>query len=155
MNPVHRPLSFPTASPAGAIDPVCGMTVDPETAAGSLEHDGKPYYSCNPPCKQEFAADPGRYLSSEAPPVAHAASHPEPGTRLQYTCPMHPEVVSDRPGSCPKCGMALESRTLSLDDGRDAELVSMQPRFWIGLALSLPVFLLHLASFLPVGEHLH
>jgi Cu+-exporting ATPase len=155
MNTVHRPLSFPPASPTGAIHPVCGMTVDPKTAAGSFVHNGTTYYFCNPSCMQKFAADPGRYLASEASPTEHPAPHPEPGTRLQYTCPMHPEVVSDRPGSCPKCGMALEPRTVSLDEGPDAELVSMQRRFWIGLALSLPVFLLHLASFLPVGEHLH
>jgi P-type Cu+ transporter len=155
MNPAHRPLSFPSTSPAGAIDPVCGMTVGPETAAGSFVHDGKTYYFCSPSCKQKFAANPGQYLSSEVPPIDHPAPHPEPGTRLQYTCPMHPEVVSDRPGSCPKCGMALEPRTVGLDQGPDAELVSMQRRFWIGLALSLPVFLLHLTSFLPLGEHLH
>src|SRR5262249_20800645 len=90
-----------------------------------------------------------------APPVEHPAPHPKPGTHLQYTCPMHPEVVSDRPGSCPKCGMALEPSTVSLEEGPDPELVSMQRRFWIALALSLPVFLRHLGSFLPLGAHLH
>jgi Cu+-exporting ATPase len=155
MNPVHRPLSLLTTSPSKAIDPVCGMSVDPETAAGSLVLNGTTYYFCNPSCKQQFAANPSRYLSAEAPVVEHPEPHPKPGTQLQYTCPMHPEVVSDGPGSCPKCGMALEPSSVSLEEGPDPELVSMQRRFWIALALSLPVFLLHVASFLPVGEHLH
>jgi Cu+-exporting ATPase len=132
------------------------MTVNPATAAGSIVHNGKTYYFCNPSCRQKFAADPDRYLTRATPMVERPAPpNSEPGTRLQYICPMHPEVVSDQPGSCPKCGMALEPRTVELEEGPNAELTSMQRRFWIGLVLSLPVFLLHLARFLPVGEHLH
>jgi Cu+-exporting ATPase len=131
------------------------MTVDPATAAGSFEHEGTTYYFCSSPCKQKFAANPKLFLKGGAVPPEHPAPHAQSGTRLEYICPMHPEVVSDRPGSCPKCGMALEPRTVAREEGPNAELVSMQRRFWIGLILSLPVFLLHLARFLPVGEHLH
>src|SRR5688572_24113830 len=81
-------------------DPVCGMSVDPATAkGGSHRHDGKTYSFCNPRCRDKFIADPGKYLSPrpEAAPVAAA----------EWTCPMHPEIVRDQPGSCPICGMAL------------------------------------------------
>ena len=82
------------------VDPVCGMSVDPASAPASTVHDGKTYYFCCPSCLQRFQADPGRYLHrSAAPPLPEPAA---PGTT--YTCPTHPEVVSDHPGSCPKCG---------------------------------------------------
>jgi Cu+-exporting ATPase len=131
------------------------MTVDPASAAGSFEHEGTTYYFCSSPCKQKFAANPKLFLKGGAVPPEHPAPHSQSETRLEYVCPMHPEVVSDRPGSCPKCGMALEPRTVAREEGPNAELVSMQRRFWIGLILSLPVFLFHLARFLPAGEHLH
>jgi Cu+-exporting ATPase len=163
-----------------AIDPVCGMTVDPESAAGSTEYNGHTYYFCNPHCLRKFQAEPEKYLggtvdkqqstsagysvlgtqyaggaagsatATQADSPIHRSpltSHPSPLT-TQYVCPMHPEVVSDRPGSCPKCGMALEPRTVSLEEGPSAELVDMSRRFWIGVALTLPLFLLHLAHLL-------
>ena len=78
-----------------------------------------------------------------------------PGTKAEYSCPMHPEVVSDRPGSCPICGMALEPRTITApEEGANPELVDMTRRFWVGLALALPVFLLAMADMLP-GRPLH
>ena len=139
---------------AQEIDPVCGMRVDPKSAAGSAVHKGHTYYFCAPQCLQKFKADPDRYLALPHPSALTPHSLPlSPSGIVEYVCPMDPEIVSDHPGSCPKCGMALEPRTVSLEEGPDPELVSMQRRFWIALALSLPVFLLHLASFLPLGAH--
>src|SRR6058998_1554216 len=91
------------------LDPVCGMTVDPARAAGQVEHQGQTYYFCSKGCAAKFAADPERYISGESKGSASspATSHQPLATR--WTCPMHPEIVSDRPGACPKCGMALES----------------------------------------------
>ncbi len=120
-----------------AIDPVCGMTVDPAHAAGEWEYKGQHYYFCNPSCLKRFQASPETFLSPAAP-----ASEPAAPAGTQYTCPMHPEIVKDGPGSCPICGMALEPRTVSLDDEPNPELADMTRRFWIAAALGLPVFLL-------------
>jgi Cu+-exporting ATPase len=131
-----------------AIDPVCGMTVDPATARASTVHEGHTYYFCCPSCRQKFEADPNRYLGGRptaTEPVAGAAT---------WTCPMHPEVVQDYPGSCPKCGMALEPRTVTAEEPPNPELADMSRRFWVGLVLSLPVFLLAMADMLP-GKPLH
>jgi P-type Cu+ transporter len=94
-----------TAQPgAMVIDPVCGMTIDPETAAGSHEYRGRTYYFCNPTCLERFKADPEGFLS---PAAGGAAPNPVP-SGAEYFCPMDPEVRQDHPGACPKCGMALE-----------------------------------------------
>src|SRR5688572_8407747 len=138
------------------IDPVCGMTVDPAQAAGHTEYKGKTYYFCATSCLKKFTADPERYLAPKPAPaliqIGKPGAHPHmavaavpapaasPGTL--YTCPMHPEVVQDHPGACPKCGMALEPMTPSLDEGPNPELVDMTRRFWIGALLAAPVFLL-------------
>jgi Cu+-exporting ATPase len=119
----------------GAIDPVCGMTVVPERAAGHFEYKGQTYYFCATGCLKRFKADPEKYLAPKAP-----APSPVPGTT--YTCPMHPEIVRDAPGACPICGMALEPTMPSLDEGPNPELTDMSRRFWIAAALGLPVFLL-------------
>ena len=94
----------------GATDPVCGMTVDPQTAGASLQHEGHTYYFCCSHCAERFRADPESHLSkaasdTQSPPPSVPAP---PTTGAAYTCPMDPEVSSDRPGACPKCGMALE-----------------------------------------------
>ena len=91
-----------SGAPAALVDPVCGMTVSPQSAAGSHVHSGTTYYFCSPSCVERFKADPERFLQP-LPPAAPAAPA---GT--QYVCPMDPEVRQDHPGSCPKCGMALE-----------------------------------------------
>ncbi len=130
-------------------DPVCGMTVDPDKAAGSTEYQGTKYWFCSKSCLAKFEANPGAYLeaavkSAPAPvpvPAAAAASS-------EYTCPMHPEIVRDGPGACPICGMALEPRTVTLDEA-NPELVDMTRRFWIALGLSAPILLLMIGDFLP------
>ncbi|MFG1397589.1 heavy metal translocating P-type ATPase [Xanthobacter sp. VTT E-85237] len=130
-----------------AKDPVCGMDVDPHTAKHRADHNGQPFYFCCAGCKAKFEADPDRYLAGKAAP---AAPVPE-GT--VFTCPMHPEIRQIGPGSCPICGMALEPELVSLDDGPNAELIDMSRRFWIGLALTVPVFVLEMGQHL-FGLHL-
>ncbi len=118
------------------IDPVCGMRVDPATAKHRSEHAGTTYFFCNPRCKAKFDADPAQYLrpAEAAAPVASAPA----GTI--WTCPMHPEIRQDHPGNCPKCGMALEPLLPSLDADDGGELAQLARRFWICVALTLPVF---------------
>jgi Cu+-exporting ATPase len=120
------------------------MTVDPATAPARLEHAGITYHFCNPSCAQKFQTDPARYLHGTPSPAHTEESAPPPGETVEYVCPMHPEVVSDRPGSCPKCGMALEPRTARPDAGPNPELVDMTRRFWAGAVLTLPLVALHL-----------
>lgn len=127
----------------GHVDPVCHMNVQPETAAGSMVHEGVTYYFCSRHCLQKFEADPRRYLAGAAPePMA-----PAPAGTI-YTCPMHPEVRAERPGPCPYCGMALEPLTATPEGGPNPELVEMSRRFWIGLALSVPIFMIAMSDML-------
>src|SRR5690606_7892789 len=136
-------------------DPVCGMTVDPDTAGHSTVHGGRQYYFCSSGCKAKFETDPARYLAEDgkADDGEEVASQAPPGTI--WTCPMHPEIRRDRPGSCPICGMALEPLVATADSGPSPELADMTRRFWIGLALTLPVFVLEMGSHLvPALHHL-
>ncbi len=117
------------------IDPVCGMTVDPARAAGSSRYQSETYYFCNPGCKKKFDANPQQYLKKNAPAPEPAKPHADGG---QWTCPMHPEVLRDKPGSCPICGMALEPRTATVDE-ENPELKVMSVRFWVSLVLTAPL----------------
>jgi Cu+-exporting ATPase len=179
----------PPSGPAQtAIDPVCGMTVDPRTAAGSHAHGGRTYWFCSTGCLARFRADPDRYLTggpvgmahAPASPPSHAAPggrhtcpmHPEiaqagagacpkcgmalepatieaPPTRTEWVCPMHPEIVRPAPGTCPICGMALEPRVITLEEAPNPELLDMTRRFWIGLALAVPVVALGMSDLIP------
>jgi Cu+-exporting ATPase len=131
--------------PAGdEIDPVCGMTVSPATAAGKYEYQDKTYYFCAIWCLDRFRLDPEKYLGPQ--------KQEDQPTDIEYTCPMHPEVVQIGPGSCPKCGMALEPKIISLDDKPDPEYLDMKRRFWISAMLTLPVFALSMTEMLP-GFH--
>jgi Cu+-exporting ATPase len=111
------------------------MKVDPAKAKGSHDYAGQRYFFCSAGCLAKFQADPERFLK----PVAPAAAPVPAPAGTKYTCPMHPEIVQDGPGSCPICGMALEPQTVSLDDEPNPELADMTRRFWIAGALSLPV----------------
>src|ERR1700759_4421326 len=117
-----------------ARDPVCGMTVDPESSKHRFEHHGESFHFCCAGCRTKFAADPQKYLDKREPPD----SAPVPEGAI-YTCPMHPEIRQTGPGSCPICGMALEPDVVSLDAAPNPELADMTRRFWIGAALSVPV----------------
>ncbi len=131
------------AGEAMAKDPVCGMDVDPHTAKFRAEHGGRTYYFCAAGCRAKFIADPAKYLSKDERPL-----EPVPEGTI-YTCPMHPEVRQIGPGPCPICGMALEPELITASDhGPHPELVDMQRRFWVALALAIPV------SVLEMGGHL-
>ncbi len=138
---------------AGAIDtrvtdPVCGMKVDPAASKHRADYGGKTFHFCSAGCRAKFIVAPESYLRPQA-----AASEPaKPGTI--YTCPMHPQIRQVGPGSCPICGMALEPVEATADAGPNHELADMTRRFWIGLALTLPVFVLEMGSHIP-GLGLH
>ncbi|MGZ9719674.1 heavy metal translocating P-type ATPase [Rhizobium miluonense] len=120
-----------------AKDPICGMTVDRATARHLAKHEGETFYFCSAGCKAKFEADPSAYLNGNRP-----APKPVPKGTL-YTCPMHPEVVSDHPGDCPKCGMALEPMGVpAADEGPNPELVDFTRRLWLSAALSLPLLVI-------------
>ena len=139
-------------------DPVCGMSADPATAP-SFAHDGQTYYFCSSGCRSKFAAQPQGFLDGTRPADAPAADGPvadgpvADGT--SYVCPMHPEVVSATAADCPECGMALEPRTISAHAPPDPELGSMTRRFWVCLALTLPVFAIAMSEMLPALDALH
>jgi P-type Cu+ transporter len=190
------------------IDPVCGMAVDPATAAGKFDYEGEIYYFCHPNCLRKFSAAPQSYLN-RAPQLAAMGSpvvqlggksgsqrvlttaqpqtetrnvreddeytcpmDPEvvqtgpgacpkcgmalepmtpasPATKTEYVCPMHPQIVRDEPGSCPICGMALEPRVVTLEEEESPELKDMKRRFWVSVALTLPVLFLAMSEMIP------
>ena len=125
------------------IDPVCGMTVDPAKSPHKAEHQGHAYHFCSAGCRTKFIADPAKYLDKAEKPSAP----PAPAGTI-YTCPMHPQIRQIGPGSCPICGMALEPEMVSAETGPNPELIDMRRRFWIGLALTIPVFVLEMGGHL-------
>ena len=150
-----------------AKDPVCGMTVDPAKAKHQVEHDGKMVFFCSAGCVAKFRADPAKYDGStpKEGPGSKALGHDHAGHHgaapkgrsapasgdVEYTCPMHPEIVQKGPGDCPICGMALEPKVVTADasPAENAELVDMRRRFVVSLALSLPLFVLSMGGMLP------
>ncbi len=129
-------------------DPVCGMDVDPHGTELRSEHGGHSYYFCSGHCQGKFDADPDAYLGEAPAPTATAVTG-----AAEYTCPMHPEIRQVGPGSCPICGMALEPVEITADSGPNPELADMSRRFWFGLALALPVFLLEMGGHLFPAVH--
>jgi len=143
-------------------DPVCGMNVTPERAVASAEFGGKKYFFCAKSCAAKFERDPNKYLTAQMLEGMHGTGHSARGglisiggmappqktasktnraasdeaKRTRYTCPMHPEVVQIGPGSCPKCGMALEPMDVVEETGPDPEYISMRLRFWVSAELS-------------------
>ncbi len=159
----HASREAPGAVPAVAVDPVCHMKVNPATArGGSFEHAAHTYYFCNPRCRERFAAEPARYL----PAVDESSSHPTavpvaappvalpaPAAGVVYVCPMDPEVRSDRPGPCPKCGMALEpEQAAEAVTGENPELTDMTRRFWVASVLTVPLVALAMGDMLLGGS---
>jgi Cu+-exporting ATPase len=133
------------AAPEKVLDVVCGMTVDPATAKQRFSYKGQEYFFCGARCRERFSADPESFLRPREP------APPMPAGTI-YICPMDPEVRQEGPGTCPICGMALEPETVSLDHGPDPELIDMTRRFWIALALTLPVFVLEMGSHLGLMQ---
>jgi Cu+-exporting ATPase len=154
--------------PAGAThtDPVCGMVVDPKSAAGSLVHAGTEFHFCSRHCLDKFRAEPERYLAGTPKESAHSCCgaktvHAQSAPAVvvvgaKYTCPMHPEIVQDGPGNCPKCGMALEPMAPAAGKQDDSELRSMTLRFWVASALTVPLFVLAMGPMvgMPIPEWL-
>ncbi len=131
-------------------DPVCGMTTEDEHAYTHYEHAGEPYYFCSGHCLSKFKSNPDSFIGreDEVKPPEHDEA---PGVR-KYTCPMHPEVEQDGPGTCPKCGMALEPLTISLEEEEDPEYGYMKKRFIIGALLTVPLVFIAMRDILPGGH---
>ncbi|MCW1382527.1 heavy metal translocating P-type ATPase [Novosphingobium sp. KCTC 2891] len=143
----HTPhCSHHPAAVQGTVkDPVCGMEVDPARTAHHLSLGGQDYHFCSAGCRAKFAADPDRYL--------HPVAAPDVPEGAIWTCPMHPEVQQEGPGSCPICGMALEPLEPSLEEGPNPELIDMTRRFRVSAALALPLLVLTMGADL-LGLHL-
>jgi Cu+-exporting ATPase len=136
------------AEAAGLVkDPVCGMTVDPATAEHRREHRGETYWFCSGHCAHKFEAAPDDYLPDSCLNGERSKATEAPADAI-YTCPMHPEIEQVGPGDCPICGMALEPKTVSLEEGPSEELRDMTRRFWVSAALSLPLLVW------VMGDHL-
>ena len=148
----RRPLPMMQPAPAmmgpTAIDPVCGMTIQPATAAGSYEYQGKTYYFCATSCLTKFRADPVYYLTPPEQRAPRGMPIPSGGV-VEYICPMDPEVLETQPGACRICGMALEPKVVSLEDVGNPELEDMTRRFWLCLVPSLLIMLLAMAEMMP------
>jgi len=179
-----------------AKDPVCGMNVDPTTAASSVTHGGETYYFCSRGCGEKFKAAPDKFLALSAPstltqgPASSAESKPAPtvayvcpmdpeirkdrpgpcpkcgmalepdlpsaSPKTQWTCPMHPQIVRDAPGACPICGMALEPMTATASAEDNPELRDMTRRFWISVAIGVPLLAFAMLRMMPrVSPLLH
>ena len=122
-----------------AKDPVCGMTVARDSATATENYQGTVWYFCSGHCHDKFLADPAFYIDKEAEPATVTSKS------AIYTCPMHPEIQQTGPGSCPKCGMALEPTTVELEED-SSELDDMTRRFWVSTVLALPVFVLAMVA---------
>lgn len=141
---MSKKLSNKGSQEKKAIDPVCGMTVQPLQAAAIKTYKNKDYYFCSNKCAQKFEAEPQKFLSEK--PAAKPSE--ETDTDAIYTCPMHPEVRQKGPGSCPMCGMALEPEEETAEEKSNPELISMTRRFWISVILTAPIV------FIAMGHHI-
>jgi Cu+-exporting ATPase len=143
---ISSPHGHDIAAPGMVTDPVCGMSVDPATTKHRAAHAGHDYFFCSAGCRDRFIAEPARYVASglaPGPAPASAAGAPATtapaGAEILWTCPMHPQIVRNEPGTCPICGMALERMTPEAGDAANPELADMTRRFWIAGALSVPL----------------
>ncbi len=150
---------------SSAVDPVCGMTVE-RSSPHRVEHAGQEYFFCCDGCVELFEADPSRYAGRTASATgsaptgghralhhaprhapAHATARPATGTaHAQWTCPMHPEIMRTEPGSCPRCGMALEPLIPTAAAPDETELSAMRRRFWFAAGLTLPLVLIAMSD---------
>ena len=138
-DPVDRQPDDPIA--VGTVkDPVCGMDVDPARTPHHVIHVGHDYHFCSGGCRTKFVADPERYLSNQSRP------EPEAAQSAIWTCPMHPQIRREGPGTCPICGMALEPEEPSLDDAPNPELIDFTRRAWVAGALSVPLLAISMVA---------
>ena len=145
----HTGRAHPASAPSHPTvkDPVCGMDVTSGQArGGSAEHAGTTYWFCSPSCRDKFVANPSKYVAPASTPPRRQAPTPKAAATRVYTCPMHPEVRQVGPGSCPKCGMALEPRVPVVEEEPNAELADMTQRFWVGVALTVPLLALEMGG---------
>ncbi len=137
---------------AAITDPVCGMKVTSDSEH-RFTHEGEEYYFCSSGCLKKFSADPEKYLklsTNDSKHKNHDNEQARTDSGVAYTCPMHPEIVQDHPGSCPKCGMALEPYSVDVEEDT-SELDNMTRRFWVGVLLAIPVFVSAMGSELWPG----
>jgi Cu+-exporting ATPase len=137
------------------IDPVCGMKVFEKPNVPRRDYKGKTYYFCNPGCAAKFEADPERFLKAPGSEPMHPPA-PVPATGgedVWYTCPMHPEVRQKEPGACPICGMALEPVEPTVTEAPNPELADMARRFWVSVALTVPLLLIAMGGMVPSLQH--
>jgi Cu+-exporting ATPase len=155
MTDLHHGHAHHAHPPAGhegrprVKDPVCGMMVDPGGTEHHAPHGGETFHFCSADCREKFVANPASYLK----PTAETA-HPAPQPGVIYTCPMHPQIRQEGPGTCPICGMALEPVTAGVEGEPNPELADMTRRFWIGAVLTLPMLVLEMGAHIP-GLGLH
>ena len=124
-------------------DPVCGMKVAPATTEFRFEHHKSTFYFCSPRCLESFKKSPSKFIE----PPKNSEAKPKAG--VLYTCPMHPEVVKEGPGECPKCGMALEPVAVTAEEQTNPELIDMSRRFWVSAVLAVPLLILAMAEHIP------
>ncbi len=138
----------------GYVDPVCGMSTADKTAFTPYEHQNKIYYFCSDNCMNKFKADPGSFTAAQSHIAVDKGDNKSvvDNNGAAYTCPMHPEVVRDKPGSCPKCGMALEAMTVSNEEEGNPEYDYMRKRFIFGAILTVPLVLIAMREILPGGR---
>jgi Cu+-exporting ATPase len=127
-----------------ATDPVCGMTVEPDKTEHHASHGARDYHFCSSGCKTKFVADPEHYISGK-----HREVRDNTPAGTIYTCPMHPEIRQEGPGSCPICGMALEPEQFSLETGPDPEYIDMRRRFWVSAIFTIPLFIFAMGELIP------
>ena len=147
--PHHTPhnAQHPESDAPPATDPVCGMKVLPTSAHRHTAADGTQTVFCSARCRERFVSDPTKYQGAlEHEPSSAPAKEKGAGV---YTCPMHPEIRSDGPGACPKCGMALEPTRPAADEEESHELRDMKRRFWFAAALTVPLLVLSMGDMLP------
>ncbi len=140
-----------SSSPGSCVDPVCGMTVNPNTGKPSYVYAGKRYHFCCEGCLRKFRDDPSKYVSAEKTLPEHKKTADGKSGSEEYTCLMHPEVIKPRPGNRPKCGMALEPKTAKpgMSEEKDPELEDMSRRFGVAVFLTIPLFVIAMAHVVP------
>ncbi|MEQ1718604.1 MAG: heavy metal translocating P-type ATPase [Hyphomicrobium sp.] len=148
------PLPPGPDAPDRAIDPVCAMSVDTRAGKPSLEHDGTTYHFCSGGCRTKFSADPEHYIDPSRKVVRSMAPVAKPKGKALYTCPMDPEIVQEGPGTCPKCGMALEPMGVpDAGAGPSTELIDFLHRLKVGIVLTLPLFILSMGAHFGLPVH--